>query len=75
MTLGRNLQQDVGLNGRFDGLDFFTNENLKFLTRRMGYFSWKNLHLSKVPEGCSRRMFSEITARTPLILDILYCVG
>ena len=31
----------------------------------MGYFWWKNLHLSKVLEGCSRRMFTKITAHTP----------
>ena len=41
----------------------------------MSNFWWKNLHLSKVLEGCSRRMFNEITARTPLILEILYCIG
>ena len=46
-------------------LDFFTKEKLKFLTQRMGYFWWKNLHLSKVLEGCSRRMFTKITAHTP----------
>ena len=40
----------------------------------MGYFQWKNQRLSKVPEGCSRGMFIEITARTPLIMKILYYV-